>query len=175
MKADLAHELKGSIGSVEKEILQIKAHQTKLDDLGRAATSEQKRVDQQLAHSAQLLHDHKERLNRQLDQHQAALKDLVQRSVGEALKKRKAEQDAEMKRQRQEQQALDEKLREDVQRHLREVRQYKTEVEAMRRAADTKDKQILELRSRSTQADAEKRAQEAVVEQLRAQIAGLER
>ena len=64
MKTDLAHELKGSIGSVEKEILQIKAHQSKLDDLGRAATSEQKRVDQQLAHSAQLLQDHKERLNK---------------------------------------------------------------------------------------------------------------
>ena len=82
----------------------------------------------------------------------------MQRSVTEALKKRKAEQDAEMKRQRQEQQALDEALREDVRKHLTKVRQYQTEVEAMRRDADTKDKQIMELRSRSTQADAEKRA-----------------
>ena len=80
-----------------------------------------------------------------------------------------------MKRQRQEQQALDGKLREDVQKHLRELRQYQTEVEAMRRAADAKDKQILELRGRSTQADAERRAHEAVVEQLRAQIMALER
>ena len=45
MKNDLAQELKGSIGSVEKEILYIKAHQTKLDDLGKSSSSEQKRID----------------------------------------------------------------------------------------------------------------------------------
>ena len=35
MKKDLANELKGSIGSVEKEILEIKHHQNKLDGLGQ--------------------------------------------------------------------------------------------------------------------------------------------
>ena len=55
MKTDLARQLKGSIGSVEKEILQIKAHQTQMEDLGKSQTSEQKRIDQQLAHSSQLL------------------------------------------------------------------------------------------------------------------------
>ena len=45
MKEDLAHELKGSIGSVEQQLLDIKKHHYKLDDLGKAATSEQKRVE----------------------------------------------------------------------------------------------------------------------------------
>ena len=64
MKNDLAQQLKGSIGSVEKEILQIRDHQNKLDDLGKSQTSEQKRIDQQLAHCAQILQDHKDRLNK---------------------------------------------------------------------------------------------------------------
>ena len=98
MKTDLVRDLKGSIGSVEKEILQIKGQQTKLDGLGKASEAEQKRIDQQLAHSADLLKAYKEQLNKQLDGHQTSMQELVQRSVGEALRKRKREQDAELQK-----------------------------------------------------------------------------
>ena len=80
----------GSISSLEKEILQIKSEQTKLESLGKTSESEQKRIEQQLAHSAELLKTYKESWNKQLESHAKEVNQLVQKQVQEALAKRKA-------------------------------------------------------------------------------------
>ena len=55
MKADLVKNLGGSIHQLEKEILQIKAEQGKLEGLGKTSESEKKRIEDSLANSAELL------------------------------------------------------------------------------------------------------------------------
>ena len=64
MKADLTKNLSGSIHSLEKEILAIKGEQVKLESLGKTSEVEQKRVDQALSHSAELLSQYKDQWNK---------------------------------------------------------------------------------------------------------------
>lgn len=45
MKHDLVKNLNTSIGTLEKEILQVKVEQNKLESLGKTSESEQKRID----------------------------------------------------------------------------------------------------------------------------------
>ena len=51
MKTQMISELKSSISLLEKDILSVRAEQGKLDGLGKASESEQKRLEQQLQHS----------------------------------------------------------------------------------------------------------------------------
>lgn len=81
MKEDLVKNLGGSISTLEKEILQIKAEQNKLESLGKTSEAEQKRIDQSLSHSAQLLSQYKEQWNQQLESHSKSVNDLVQKQV----------------------------------------------------------------------------------------------
>jgi len=90
MKNDLVKNLGGSITTLEKDILSIKAEQAKLESLGKTSEVEQKRIDQSLSHSAELLKNYKEQWNKQLESHSKNVNDLVQKQVQEALAKRKA-------------------------------------------------------------------------------------
>ena len=59
MKQDLAKNLTGSLDGLQKEILKIRAEQGRLESLGKASEAEQRRVDQSLGHSAELLQQYK--------------------------------------------------------------------------------------------------------------------
>ena len=69
MKNDLIQNLNGSIGTLEKEVLQIKSEQSKLESIGKTSEIEQKRIDQSLAHSSELLREYKQQWNQQLESH----------------------------------------------------------------------------------------------------------
>ena len=91
MKNDLIQNLNGSIGTLEKEVLQIKSEQSKLESIGKTSEIEQKRIDQSLAHSSELLREYKQQWNQQLESHQQRMNELVAKTVNDALMKRKDE------------------------------------------------------------------------------------
>ena len=99
MKQDLVKNLNGSIGTLEKEILQVKAEQGKLESLGKTSESEQKRIDQALAHSMEMLKQYKEQWNRQMEAQQKQMNEMVEKQVQAALKQRKDEQEKESQKQ----------------------------------------------------------------------------
>ena len=78
MRTDLQAHLGKSVGGVQQEIAGIKAEQERLEGLGRSSAAEQRRVDDQLAHSSQLLGQYKEQLSQQLERHQRSVDELVQ-------------------------------------------------------------------------------------------------
>ena len=98
MKKDLVKNMTASIGTLEKEVMKIRSEQSRLESVGKTSESEQKRIDQSLAHSAELLKSYKTQWDKQLDHQAITVKDLVQTSVSEALKQRKADQELELKR-----------------------------------------------------------------------------
>lgn len=79
MKSDLVKNLGGSIHTLEKDILQIKGEQNKLEGLGKTSEAEKRRIEESLAHSAELLKQYKEQWNRQLDSHAKSVNELVQK------------------------------------------------------------------------------------------------
>lgn len=60
-------------------MLQIKSEQGKLEALGKTSEAEQKRVDQALGHSAELLKQYQEQWSRQLESHQKNVISEVQK------------------------------------------------------------------------------------------------
>ena len=94
MKTDLLSQMTSSVKTLEKEITGIRSEQSKLQDIGKRSTSEQRVLEQKLAESEKMLADYKDQWSKQLTQHADSVQTIVAKSVAEALSKRKSEQDS---------------------------------------------------------------------------------
>ena len=59
MKTDLLTQMTTSVKTLEKEISGIRSDQSKLQDIGKRSTSEQRLLEQKLAESEKMLADYK--------------------------------------------------------------------------------------------------------------------
>lgn len=78
-----------------------------MEGLGRSSEDEQRRLEAALIQSTELLRGYKEQWTQQLNAHSTSMNEMVQTSVRQALSKRKEEQEAEMRKTRDEQKKMD--------------------------------------------------------------------
>lgn len=163
MKDGLAKELGSNISSLEKDVQRIRQEQGRLESLGKTSESEKRRFDESLSHNQELLREAKANWERQLETHAISVKQLVQNSVSDALKKRAAEQESELKRQLDAQKKLDNKAQAQMQGSWEE---YQKTLDKVKRETEVKEQQITDLKKDQRRKDQEHSEQRDKVSKL---------
>lgn len=92
----MSTNISSSINKLQEEILKIKGEQQKLESLGKVSEAEQRRIDEALKRSTDLVNDYKQQLTRELETHNKyarSMVDQVEQQVKSVLESRKGNQD----------------------------------------------------------------------------------